>query len=185
VLIFDRIVLALRVPGQARLLVAMGFTPWLIVTSTATLDYHWALTAMLSAYLATIRRRYALAGLLLASLPAAGSRRLRSCCPWACSSSSRPDARGGGVRRPGALPSWVAWQGRCALGVPPRLRVCGTDLWNYAPAPSLDVVIQMVGQRGTWGAGRAGDAAGARDLLARLAAIPACCERTRTSSSGC
>jgi hypothetical protein len=65
VLIFDRIVVALGVPGRGWLLVAMGFTPWLLVTSTATLDHHWALTAMLAAYLATIRERFVLAGLLL------------------------------------------------------------------------------------------------------------------------
>ena len=49
VLVFDRIVVALGVPGRGWLLVAMGFTPWLLVNSTTTIDYHWALTAMLGA----------------------------------------------------------------------------------------------------------------------------------------
>src|SRR6266545_4432807 len=55
VLVLDRIVVAVGVPHRGWLLAAMAFTPWLLINSTVTLDYQWALTAMMGAYLLVIR----------------------------------------------------------------------------------------------------------------------------------
>ena len=52
--VFDRIAVAVAVPQRRWLLVAMAFTPWLLINSTVTLDYQWALTAMLGSYLLVI-----------------------------------------------------------------------------------------------------------------------------------
>jgi hypothetical protein len=57
VLVFDRIAVALALPQRRWLLAAMAFTPWLLINSTITLDYQWALTAMLGAYLLVIHGR--------------------------------------------------------------------------------------------------------------------------------
>lgn len=149
VLIFDRIVVTLRVPGRGWLLVAMGFTPWLIVTSTETLDYHWALTPMLGAYLATIRRRYTLAGLLLGV--AAGCRITAAVFLLPLAVLMLVEA--GRERRWREAARRIALLGGVAAAVTilaylPVLRVYGTAFWNYAPSSvSPDVIIQMVGQR--------------------------------------
>lgn len=65
VLIFARIVRELRQPSPGLIVLAFAFTPFLLVNSVATKDYMWALTFLLAAYLATIRDRPMLAGLLL------------------------------------------------------------------------------------------------------------------------
>lgn len=65
VLVFARLVRRLRVPAPGLAVVGFAFTPYLIVTSTSTLDYHWALTALLAAYLLTVQGRARAAGLLV------------------------------------------------------------------------------------------------------------------------
>ena len=65
VLVFARLVRELNVPSPGLVVFGFAFTPLLVVNSVTTLDYHWALTAMLGAYLAAVRGRPALAGLLL------------------------------------------------------------------------------------------------------------------------
>lgn len=65
VLVFARLVRELGLPAPGLVVLGFAFIPYLAVTSTTTIDYHWALTAMLGAYLATMRGRPALAGLLL------------------------------------------------------------------------------------------------------------------------
>lgn len=150
-LLFDRIILALKVPGRWWLLVAMGFTPWLLVNSTATLDYHWALTAMVSAYLASIRDRPAVAGVLLGI--AAGFRitALAFALPLLVlllieGQVSDRAYRIQSVKRIGVF--GVATAAVALLCYLPVLWTYGAHFWNYAPtSASPDIIIQMVGQR--------------------------------------
>jgi Glycosyltransferase family 87 len=65
VLVFARIARAVSVPSRGLAVIAFAFTPFLIVNSVQTKDYIWALAFLLCAYLASIRGRPALAGLLL------------------------------------------------------------------------------------------------------------------------
>jgi hypothetical protein len=65
VLVFARLARRLRVPAPGLAVLGFAFTPYLIVTSTGTLDYHWALTALLTAYLLTVQGRPRAAGLLV------------------------------------------------------------------------------------------------------------------------
>jgi hypothetical protein len=65
VLIFAGIARAVKAPAAGLLVIAFAFTPFLIVNSVATKDYMWALSFLLAAYLASIRRRPVLAGVLL------------------------------------------------------------------------------------------------------------------------
>lgn len=156
VVVFDRIVLALGVPQRRWLLVAMGFTPWLIITSTITQDYQVALTAMLGAYLAVLRRRPVLAGALLGV--ATGTRLTAAALivPLlliGSSSKLRGPSSKLGVRRNLELGTWnleliAAWAVVSALAYLPVWWTYGPRLWNYAASSvSPDVVIQMVGQR--------------------------------------
>ncbi|MGD9890739.1 MAG: hypothetical protein AB7R89_30510 [Dehalococcoidia bacterium] len=150
-LLFDRIILSLKVPGRWWLLVAYGFTPWLLVNSTATLDYHWALTAMLAAYLALIKDRPAAAGLLLGL--AAGFRitALAFALPLLVLLilQHRPDARPrltSVATRIGIFA--IATAAVTLLCYLPVLWTYGARFWNYAPTnASPDIIIQMVGQR--------------------------------------
>jgi glycosyl transferase family 87 len=65
VLIFARILRALASPVRGLLVIAFAFTPFLIVNSVQTKDYPWALTLLLGAYLASLKRQSVLSGLLL------------------------------------------------------------------------------------------------------------------------
>ena len=65
VLIFARIVRRLGVPLPAAPTLTFAFLPLTWSTSAATLDYSWALTFLLGAYLAVLDRRPVVAGLLL------------------------------------------------------------------------------------------------------------------------
>lgn len=65
VLVFTRIVQRSAVPAPAALTLAFAFLPLLWSVSAATLDYTWALTLLLCAYLAVLNHRHGLAGVLL------------------------------------------------------------------------------------------------------------------------
>ena len=65
VLIFARIVHRLQLPVPAALTLTFAFLPLTWSTSAATLDYSWALTLLLGAYLAVQGRRPVVAGVLL------------------------------------------------------------------------------------------------------------------------
>lgn len=65
VLVFARLCRLLRVPAPGLAVLGFAFTPYLIVTSTSTLDYHWALAALLTAYLLAVQGRPRAAGLLM------------------------------------------------------------------------------------------------------------------------
>jgi hypothetical protein len=150
-LLFDRIVLVLKVPNRWWLLVAMGFTPWLLVNSTVTLDYHWALTAMLAAYLALIKDRTALAGALLGL--AAGFRitALAFFVPLLVLLIMQHHPNGRSRPTTVAIQTGVFTLATAAVALLwylPVLWTYGARFWNYAPtSASPDIIIQMVGQR--------------------------------------
>jgi hypothetical protein len=62
---FATLVKRLRMPVRGLLTMTFAFLPLLWPTSTETLDYSWALTLLLLAYLAVLDRRLTLAGVLL------------------------------------------------------------------------------------------------------------------------
>ncbi|HWQ28574.1 MAG TPA: hypothetical protein VNN12_06080 [Dehalococcoidia bacterium] len=63
--VFARLVRELRLPSSGLLTVAFAFAPLLWINSATTMDYMWALTFGLAAYLAAIRERPLLAGALV------------------------------------------------------------------------------------------------------------------------
>jgi Glycosyltransferase family 87 len=65
VFVFAAIVNRVNARPRAVLVIALAFTPFLIVNSVQTKDYMWALTFILASYLAAIDRRNLLAGVLL------------------------------------------------------------------------------------------------------------------------
>ena len=150
VLIVDRIVVLLAVPGRGWLLVAMAFTPWLLVNSATTLDYHWSLTAMLGAYLAVIRRRPLLAGVLLGL--AVGCRItagafLPPLVVVAVRQSGTDNHRRHGQLRE-ALVFASATLVVAGLAYVPVLWTYGPRFWTYADSKvPADVAVQLVWQR--------------------------------------
>jgi hypothetical protein len=65
VFLFARIARELDQAHRGLLVIGFAFTPFLIVKSVETKDYLWALSFLLAAYLAAIRRRPVLAGVML------------------------------------------------------------------------------------------------------------------------
>jgi hypothetical protein len=65
VFVFAGIVNRVHAQPRAVLVIALAFTPFLLVNSVQTKDYMWALTFMLASYLAAIDRRNLVAGVLL------------------------------------------------------------------------------------------------------------------------
>lgn len=72
VFLFAAILRRLRLQPAGLLTLTFAFTPLLWINSTVTMDYMWALTFILGAYLLTLHRRYLPAGIVLGL--AAGSR---------------------------------------------------------------------------------------------------------------
>jgi hypothetical protein len=72
VYLFARILNALNLSGRGVLTLAFAFAPLMWINSVTTLDYMWALTFILAAYLALLRERPSLGGLMLGA--AAGFR---------------------------------------------------------------------------------------------------------------
>lgn len=65
VLCFAAIVGRCRLEPKGLLTLTFAFTPLLWINSTVTMDYMWGMTFVLGAYLLLLRRRYALAGVVL------------------------------------------------------------------------------------------------------------------------
>lgn len=167
VLVFARLAQVLGVPAPGLTVLGFAFTPYLAVTSTATYDYHFALTLVLACYLAAVRRRPILAGVLLGI--AAGFRitSLVFLVPLALLLVAE--------RRPRdlvpAVLAALAVAAVCLLpvAIPYRLR-----LLTFADSRvSPDGVIRVTGQ---WALGAAGSLAVVVALIAswrRVAALPA------------
>jgi hypothetical protein len=65
VYLFARIASELRLPARGALTIAFAFAPLLWINSVTTMDYMWALTAILGSYLLTMKGRPGLAGACL------------------------------------------------------------------------------------------------------------------------
>jgi len=65
VLLLARLAREAAEPSPGLVVIGMAFTPFLIVNSVETKDYMWALAGMLGSYLALVRNRPLLAGVLL------------------------------------------------------------------------------------------------------------------------
>jgi hypothetical protein len=65
VYLFARLAAELRLPARGAITVAFAFGPLLWINSVTTMDYMWALTAILGSYLLTIKERPGLAGACL------------------------------------------------------------------------------------------------------------------------
>jgi len=65
VYLFARLAGELRLPARGALTIAFAFAPLLWINSVTTMDYMWALTAILGSYLLTMKRRPGLAGACL------------------------------------------------------------------------------------------------------------------------
>ncbi len=65
VYVFARLARELNIANRGALTIAFAFAPLLWINSVMTMDYMWALTFMLAAYLALLRRAPTLAGLSL------------------------------------------------------------------------------------------------------------------------
>lgn len=63
--VFAKLAAELRLPSPGLLTIAFAFAPLLWINSVTTMDYMWALTFGLAAYLAAIRRRPLVAGVLV------------------------------------------------------------------------------------------------------------------------
>ncbi len=140
VFLFDRVVRELRLPARGLLVLLFAFTPFLWVVSATTLDYQWALTALLATYLAVLKRQPWLAGFLLGL---AGGIRLTSLAfglpvAWILWREGRRRE----IPRV-AFPAVVTWLACFS----PVLARYGAHFLNYAASyPSLDLILRPIGQ---------------------------------------
>ncbi|HWC29915.1 MAG TPA: hypothetical protein VG845_07530 [Dehalococcoidia bacterium] len=140
VYLFALIVRLHAVPNAGVLVVGFAFAPLLFINSIATMDYMWALTAILGAYYCQATGRPLWAGVLLGL---AMGFRLQSFVAWA------PLAylawRQGRIRD--LAPLTLAMGGVALLCFAPVLVVYGTDFFNYYDAEvNASEVVRLVGK---------------------------------------
>lgn len=140
VYLFARIVRFHELPNAAVIVIGYAFAPLLFINSVATMDYMWALTAILGAYYCQVTGRPLWAGVLLG---AAVGFRLQSAVVWA------PLAylawRQGRLRD--LAPLSLAAAGVALLCFAPVLVVYGTDFFNYYDARvNASEVLRLVGK---------------------------------------
>jgi hypothetical protein len=160
VYLFARIARLHELPNAAVLVVGFAFTPLLFINSIATMDYMWALTAILGAYYCQVTGRALWAGILLGC---AIGFRLQSFVAWA------PLAylawRQG--RLQDIAPLSLAAGGVTLLCFAPVLVVYGTDFFNYYDAQvNASEVLRLVGKEAL------GIFGGVGVLLAVLISLP-------------
>jgi hypothetical protein len=167
VYLFARIVSLHRLPGAAVLVVGYAFAPLLFINSIATMDYMWALTAILGAYYCQATGKPLWAGILLG---AAVGFRLQSFVAWA------PLAylawRQGRLRD--LAPLTLAAGGVTLLCFAPVLVVYGTDFFNYYDAKvNASEVLRLVGKEALGIFGAAGVVLAVLVSLPRFRRLPA------------
>lgn len=140
VYLFARIVKLHALPEPALLVTAFAFTPLLLINSVATMDYMWALTAILGAYYSQQTGRPIWAGI---SLGLAIGFRLQSFIVWL------PLAylmwRSGRTRQ--IAPMSTAAAGVSLLAFAPVLAVYGLEFLNYYDAPvGYENVLRLLGK---------------------------------------
>ena len=167
VYLFARIVKLHELPNAAVLVIAYAFAPLLFINSIATMDYMWALTAILGAYYCQVTGRPLWAGVLLGC---AVGFRLQSAVVWA------PLAylawRAGRSRD--IAPMTLASGGVTLLCFAPVLAVYGLDFFNYYDAKvGATEVLRLVGKEALGIVGGIGVAAGLLISLPRFRRLPA------------
>ncbi len=142
VYVFARLARELDLANRGALTVAFAFAPLLWINSVMTMDYMWALTFMLAAYLALLRRAPTLAGL---SLGIAAGFRLQSLVMllpfWLLlwRTGRREDLR----------PMTVTAAATALVAYTPVLMVYGIRLFNfYDQDVPLSVVTRQLGKEG-------------------------------------
>ena len=167
VYLFARIVKLHQLPNAAVLVIGYAFAPLLFINSIATMDYMWALTAILGAYYCQVTGRPVWAGLLLGC---AVGFRLQSFVTWA------PLAylawRQGRLRD--IPPLTLAAAGVTLLSFAPVLVVYGTDFFNYYDAKvNATEVLRLVGKEALGIIGVAGVLLAVLISLPRFRTLPA------------
>ncbi len=164
--LFGRLLVHLRLPMKPVLLVGFAFAPLLWINSTATMDYMWALTFILFAYLLVIKGNAAGAGVALGL--AAGFRlsSLAMLVPlgyYLLRTGHRPHMRGYVVA---ALATTIA-------AYMPVLSAYGLGMFNFydAKVPLLSV-IRMLGKEALGIIGATAVLAGLLISLPRLRGLP-------------
>ncbi len=182
VYLFARILRRLRLPTPGLLTVGFAFTPLLFINSIATMDYMWALTAILAAYYAVLLRLPVWAGVCLGL---AIGFRLQSLIVWlplAClllRQSVEGDVPGRGFRLQG-LSVWrdvfafsIAAGGVVLIAFAPVLAVYGGDFFNYYDASvGYRDVIRLLGKEALGVIGGLAVLGAAIVSLPRLRALP-------------
>ena len=165
--LFGRIVKLHALPDPAVLVVGFAFTPLLLINSIATLDYMWALTAMLGAYYSVQTGRSIWAGVLIG---VTAGFRLQGAAIWL------PLAfltwRLG--RKADLGPMTAAAAGVALLAYSPVLVVYGLDFFNYFDASvGYQDVLRLIGKEALGIIGGLGVLAGLAISLPRLRNLPA------------
>ncbi|HWO73036.1 MAG TPA: hypothetical protein VNN21_05705 [Dehalococcoidia bacterium] len=166
VYVFALILRRLQVPNQALALIGFAFAPLLLINSIATMDYMWALTAILGAYYAVLLPKPALAGALLGI---AVGMRLQSAVVWL------PMAyllwrRG---RPQDAIPMALAAAGVTLIAYAPVLVVYGPKFLNfYDAAVSYTDVLRLLGKEALGILGGVAVLIGAVASFGRLRTLP-------------
>ncbi|HEU0074916.1 MAG TPA: hypothetical protein VFS30_13020 [Dehalococcoidia bacterium] len=167
VYLFGRIVKLHALPDPAVLVIGFAFTPLLLINSIATMDYMWALTAILGAYYCVQTGRPLWAGVLIG---VTAGFRLQGAILWL------PLAylvwRTG--RRADLAPMTAAAAGVASLAYAPVLVVYGLDFFNFYDASvSFESVLRLLGKEALGVIGGLGVLAGFAISLPRLRSLPA------------
>lgn len=166
VYVFARILNLLRLPYPGLLTIGFAFAPLLFINSIATMDYMWALTALLGAYYAVLRRWPLWAGLLLGC---AIGFRLQTFVVWPALAFLLWRQE----QRREIVPFSLAAAGVAALTFAPVLAVYGPKFYNFydATVGYLDV-FRLLGKEALGVIGGAGVIAGAIVSFSRLKHLP-------------
>jgi hypothetical protein len=167
VYLFGRIVKLHALPDPAVLIVGFAFTPLLLINSIATMDYMWALTAILGAYYCVQTGRPLWAGVLIGVTLGF---RFQGAILWL------PLAylvwRTG--RKADLAPMTAAAAGVALLAYAPVLVVYGLDFFNYYDASvGYEAVLRLLGKEALGIIGGLGVLAGFAISLPRLRSLPA------------
>ncbi len=167
VYLFARIVGALSLPNRGLLTLAFAFTPLLFINSVASMDYMWALTFILGAYLAALKDRPLWAGVLCGIAVGFRLQSVIILLPLAYLF-----LRTGDWRR--SVPMALGAGGVGALAFAPVLAAYGTSFWNYYDASvDYETVLRLLGKESLGILGSLAVVGGLVFSARRLAALPA------------
>ncbi|MGI8554464.1 MAG: glycosyltransferase 87 family protein [Dehalococcoidia bacterium] len=139
-LLLARITQAIKYPQPGIVVIAFAFTPFLLVNSVETKDYLWALSFLLASYLAAIKDRPVVAGVLLGLGAGCRITTAAFALPLCLLYLDRRAVRAGA----GFLVSLAVVA--LLVFLPVTLQY-GMHFWNYADSRiSADIVVRSIGQ---------------------------------------